>query len=236
MNQKSNSNLNSSLNNKNKRIPRENKTYKYNRRDDSIELFNSNINHSNCNITKSFESSMAVDNDYSQQRYQTILNSTNDNKYFSDGNKDDDNAHSFIGKLQDIKSALNNSKRLVDSFDNNCIDYDIDEINGSYQDLRQSQSAHHQKLIDTSKTLSNKRDIPKGIMSTKSINKDHSTHLNDSKNHSITRFQPNHSKIDISEIRYDHDHEEDYKDYKDFSGGYYHNNEFRNRSAQLHNQ
>jgi len=57
--------------------------HKYKRdhkRDDSIELFNSRINHSNCNITKSFDSSMAQDNDYSQQRYETILNSTHDNK------------------------------------------------------------------------------------------------------------------------------------------------------------
>lgn len=153
---------------------------------------------------------MAQDNDYSQQRYQTILNSTHDNKYFSDGNKNDDNAHSFIGKLQDIKTALNNSKRLVDSFDNNCIDYDIDEIASSYQDLRQSQSAHHNKLLDTSVSTS-KNDIPKGIMSTKRINKDKDKHK-DSRNNSITRFQPNHSRIDISEIRYDNDIDEEDKD------------------------
>lgn len=216
INPKTNSNL--SYNNNNNIIPKENNKYKYQRRDDSVELFNSNINHSNCNITKSFESSMAQDNDYSQQRYQTILNSTHDNKYFSDGNKNDDNAHSFIGKLQDIKTALNNSKRLVDSFDNNCIDYDIDEINGSYQDLRQSQSAHHSKLLDTSVSTS-KNDIPKGIMSTKRINKDKQSNK-DSRNNSITRFQPNHSRIDISEIRYENENDEDDKDFKAFSGGY----------------
>jgi hypothetical protein len=154
---------------------------------------------------------MALKHSYSQQRYQTILNSTHDNKYFSDGNKNDDNAHSFIGKLQDIKTALNNSKRLVDSFDKNCIDYDIDEINGSYQDLRQSQSAHHNKLLDTSVSTS-KNDIPKGIMSTKRMNKDKDKQSKDSRNNSITRFQPNHSRIDISEIRYDNENDEEDKD------------------------
>eukprot|EP00801_Mesodinium_rubrum_P001014 Mrub_01014.p1 GENE.Mrub_01014~~Mrub_01014.p1 ORF type:complete len:815 (+),score=157.53 Mrub_01014:166-2445(+) len=223
---------NESNNNKN------NSKYKYKnkRRDDSIELFKSHINYSNCNITKSFDSEMTENeksnNNYTKQRYETILNSTNDNKYFSDGNDNDDNAHSFIGKLQDIKSALNNSKRLIDSFDNNCIDYDIDEVNGNYQDLRQSKGAHHKQLVENSKSYSHTREIPKGIMSTKRGNGDF---INNSNNNSKTRYTHNlnYSKqIDISDIKYDN---EDYSDINEFSGGYYHNNDFRNRTLGTNN-
>lgn len=70
-------------------------------------------------------------------------------------------------------------------------------------------------MVQNSQSYSSKREIPKGIISTKR-NKDNSKL--DSRNNSVTRYMPNNSskQIDISDIKYDN---EDYTDINEFSGG-----------------